>query len=162
VVDAEDDKADAVGCGFAVFAGAAGGGELIRSNDVFGAEIARAEAVGAGVDLGQLVEGDGLQAFLSGAAFSLNGLGEGGANVAAERVVAGEASSVRSNMMTFFLPLRAATMAASGKGRMTLTWMEPTVTRGFRGGSRRRLRYFQRPSPERRRRCRCRLFCTWK
>ena len=37
------------------------------------------------------------------------------------------ASSVRSRMMTFFLPLSAATMAASGKGRITLTWMEPTL-----------------------------------
>ena len=31
-------------------------------------------------------------------------------------------------MMTFFLPLSASTMAASGKGRITLTWMEPTLT----------------------------------
>ena len=30
-------------------------------------------------------------------------------------------------VMTFFLPLSAATMAASGKGRITLTWMEPTL-----------------------------------
>ena len=47
MVDAEDEEADAVGCGLAVFAGAAGGGEFVRADDVLGAEVARAQAVAA-------------------------------------------------------------------------------------------------------------------
>ena len=35
-------------------------------------------------------------------------------------------SSVRSRMMTFFLPASALTIAASGNGRKTFGWIEPT------------------------------------
>ena len=74
----------------AVLAGAAGGGELVGADDVLGAEVARAEAVGAGENVRHFVHGQRGQAFLRGMAFVLNGLGERGADVAAERVVAGE------------------------------------------------------------------------
>ena len=36
-------------------------------------------------------------------------------------------SSVRSRMMTFFFPASALTTAASGNGRKTLMWIEPTL-----------------------------------
>ena len=114
----------------AVLAGAARGGELVGADDVLGAEVARAEAVAAAEDAAALrssvIAG---RPSAAGRPAVVNGLRERGADVAAERVVAGQsASSVRSRMMTFFLPLSAATMAASGKGRITLTWMEPTLT----------------------------------
>jgi hypothetical protein len=119
VVDAEDEEGDSVGGALAVCAGAAGGGKFICAENVLGAEVARTEAVAAAVELGDFRECDRGQAL-----GRLNSLGEGGANVAAQRIVAGQ-SFVR--MMTFFLPLSAATMAASGKGRITLMWMEPTL-----------------------------------
>ena len=90
MVDAEDEEADAVGCGLAVFAGAAGGGELVCADDVLGAEVARAEAVAAAIDVGHFVERDRGQAFGGRMSCSLDCLGERGADVAAERVVAGE------------------------------------------------------------------------
>ena len=52
MVDAEDEEGNAVGGGLAVLAGAAGGGKFICADDVLGAEVARAEAVAAAVDLG--------------------------------------------------------------------------------------------------------------
>ena len=51
MIDAENEEADAVGCGLAVFAGAARGGEFVCADDVLGAEVARAKAVAAGVDM---------------------------------------------------------------------------------------------------------------
>ena len=54
VVDAEDEEGDTVGGALAIFAGAAGGGELVCADDVLGAEVARAEAVSAGKDAGAL------------------------------------------------------------------------------------------------------------
>ena len=36
-------------------------------------------------------------------------------------------SSVRSRMMTFFLPASASTTARSGKGRKTFRWIDPTL-----------------------------------
>ena len=90
MVDAEDDEAGAVGCGLAVFAGAACGGEFVCADDVLGAEVARAEAVGAGVDVRHFVHRHGRQAFGGAVAGGLDGLGERGADVAAERVVAAE------------------------------------------------------------------------
>jgi hypothetical protein len=63
VVDAEDEKVDAVRGALAVLAGAVGGGEFIRSDDVFGTEVAGAEAVAAAVDFWDFSEGDGGQAF---------------------------------------------------------------------------------------------------
>ena len=47
MVDAENDEVHAVGCGLAVFARAARGGEFKGANDVLGAEVARAQAVAA-------------------------------------------------------------------------------------------------------------------
>ena len=47
VVDAENDEVHAVGCGLAVLARAAGGGEFECADDVLGAEVARAQAVAA-------------------------------------------------------------------------------------------------------------------
>ena len=58
VVDAENDEVDAVGCGLAVFARAVGGGELEGSDDVLGAEVARAEAVAAAEEARYFSEGD--------------------------------------------------------------------------------------------------------
>ena len=74
MVDAEDEEADAVGRGLAVFAGAAGGGEFVGADDVFGAEVARAEAVGAGIDVRHFVHRQGGQAFEAGCPAALNGL----------------------------------------------------------------------------------------
>jgi hypothetical protein len=54
MVDAENEEADAIGCGLAVGACAACGGKFKRSDDVLGTEVARAEAVAAAVDLGNL------------------------------------------------------------------------------------------------------------
>jgi hypothetical protein len=85
VVDAEDKEAHAVGGVLAVFAGAVGGGEFIRANDVLGAKVARAEAVTAAVDLRDFGERNCGQA-----GDRLNSLGKRGANVAAQRIVAGE------------------------------------------------------------------------
>ncbi len=90
MVDAEDEEVDAVGGALAVLAGAVGGGKLIRSDDVLGAEVARAEAVGAGVDVGHFCDGEGGQALGGRMAFGLNGLRERGADVAAQWIVAGE------------------------------------------------------------------------
>ena len=47
MVDAKNEEAVPVGSGLAVLAGAAGGGEFVSADDVLGAEVARAEAVGA-------------------------------------------------------------------------------------------------------------------
>ena len=58
VVDAENDKVDAVGCGLAVFARAAGCGELEGSDNVLGAEVARAQAVAAADEARDFGEGD--------------------------------------------------------------------------------------------------------
>ena len=74
MVDAEDDEVRAVCQRLAVFAGAAGGSELIRADDVLGTEVAGAQAVGAA---------DDLRGFLGGQV----GLAERGADFAAERVV---------------------------------------------------------------------------
>ena len=123
MVDAENEEGDAVGGGLAVFAGAVGGGELVGADDVLGAEVARAEAVAAAVDLGNLGERDGGQAF-----DGLERPWRSAVRMSRPRGLSpARASSVRSRMMTFFLPLSAAMMAASGKGRITLTWMEPTL-----------------------------------
>ncbi len=85
VVDAEDDEVFAVGKGLAVFAGAAGGGVLVSAEDVLRAEVARAEAVGTGDDLGNFFEGE-----LGETGGSLDGLGDRGADVFAEGVVGRE------------------------------------------------------------------------
>ena len=90
MVDAENEEADAVSCGFAILAGQAGGSELVSAEDVFGAEVAGAEAIGAAEDFGNVADLKRGQAFRSGTAFVMGGLGEGGADVAAERVVAGK------------------------------------------------------------------------
>ncbi len=109
--------------GLAVFAGAAGGGVLVGAEDVFGAEVAGAEAVGAGEDLGNFLEGD-----LGEARGALNGFAQRGADVLAQRVVGREGFVGALEDDDVLLALeRASTMAASGKGRMTLTWMEPTL-----------------------------------
>jgi len=85
VVDAEDEKGNAVRSCLAVLAGAAGGGKLERADDVLGTEVARAEAVRAAVDLGNLGERNRRQTF-----DRLNSFGKRGANVAAQRIVAGK------------------------------------------------------------------------
>ena len=46
------------GRGLAVLAGAAGGGEFEGADDVLGAEVAGAEAVGAADDAGNFFKGD--------------------------------------------------------------------------------------------------------
>jgi hypothetical protein len=58
MVDAEDEEVHAVGGALAVLAGAVGGGELVGADDVLGAEVARAEAVAAAVDLRDFGERD--------------------------------------------------------------------------------------------------------
>ena len=55
MIDAEDDEVFIVGRGLAVLAGAAGGGVFIRSDNVLRAEIARTQAVAAGVDVRHFV-----------------------------------------------------------------------------------------------------------
>ena len=79
VVDAEDEEVDAIGGGFAVFAGAACGGELVSADDVLGAEVARAEAVAAAEDARHFGERDRRQA-----GDALKSLRERGADVAAQ------------------------------------------------------------------------------
>ena len=69
----------------AVLAGASGGGEFICADNVLGAEVARTQAIAAAEDPRHLSQRDGGQAF-----GGLHGLGEGGANVAAQRIVAGQ------------------------------------------------------------------------
>ena len=90
MIDAEDEEADAVGCGLAVLAGAAGGGEFVGADDVLGAEVARAEAVAAGVDVRHFVQRHRGQTFGGAVSRGLDRLRQRGADVAAQRIVAGE------------------------------------------------------------------------
>ena len=125
MVDAEDEEVTPSAARLAVLAGAVGGGELVGADDVLGAEVARAEAVAAAEDAGHF-----------GERRSRAGLVDRSFGLALEKAVRmsrpsglspARASSVRSRMMTFFLPASALMTAASGKGRMTLMWMEPTL-----------------------------------
>jgi hypothetical protein len=85
VIDAEDDEGFAVGEGLAVLARAAGGSVLVGAEDVLGAEVAGAETIGAGDDLGDFSERD-----FGNAGGALDGLAQRGADVLAERIVGGE------------------------------------------------------------------------
>ena len=90
MVDAEDEEGDAVAGALAIFAGAVGGGELVCANDVLGAEVARAKAVGAAKMCGTSFMARAGRPSDGRMAFVLNGLGESGADVAAKGIVAGQ------------------------------------------------------------------------
>ncbi len=84
VVDAQNEERHAVGSRLAIGAGAASGGEFVCADNMLGAEVARAETIAAAVELWyfrQRNRGQPLD--------RLNSLGEGGANIAAQRIVAG-------------------------------------------------------------------------
>ncbi len=85
MVDAQDDEVGAIRGGLAVLARAAGRGVLKGANDVLGAEVARAQAVAAAEKARHFGERDGRQA-----TDALGGFRKCGANVAAQRIVAGK------------------------------------------------------------------------
>ena len=115
MVDAEHHERRAVRRALAVFARAGAGGELVGAERVLGPEVARAQPVDAGEQPRHLVGGDRAAdpASPCSALFSA---------VRMSRPIGlspAIGSSVRSRMMTFFLPASALTMAASGNGRKT-------------------------------------------
>ncbi len=162
MIDAEDEEADAIcGC-LAVLAGAACGGVLVGADDVLGTEVARAEAVGAADRCAALRSGrDRGQAFSCRMAFVLDRLRERGADVAAERVVAGQRFVGALEDDDVLLALEGLDDGGLGEGtnHVDVDGADLDAAR-LRAGSRRRLRCFRRRSPGRRRRYRRRRSCT--
>ena len=156
MVDAEDKEVDAVGGGLAVFARAAGGGELVGADDVLGAEVARAQAVAAAEEARHLGERDRGQA-----ADALHGLRKCGANVAAQRIVAGERFVGALQNDDVLLALERVHDGGLGEGAddVDMDGADATNRRASGAGNRPRLRCFPRPSRARRRPCRHRRFC---
>ena len=124
MVDAEVKKGDSGGGGLAVFAGAVFGDKSVGADDVFGTKIAGTHAVAAGKVAWHLVLFDDGQALAVGEAGMDVSLGERGANFTSEWVVAGERFVGALDDDDGFLALEG--VDDGGKGRMTLTWTEPT------------------------------------
>ena len=95
MVNAENDEGCAIGEGLAVLARAARSCVLVSGNDVLGAEVARTQAVGAGDNLrhlGTIERREALRSAVAGIEVRpLQGLVQRGADIAAQRIVAGHA-----------------------------------------------------------------------
>lgn len=89
MIDAEDEERFAVGGTASVFAFGLADGEFVSAQGVFGAEIARTDTVAAAENARHFFGSNAGER--SAKFFRLQRLGEGGADVAAERVVASEA-----------------------------------------------------------------------
>jgi len=72
--------------------------------------------------------GEGGQSLGSRMALIVDGLRKRGANVAAQRIVAGQSLVGALQDDDVLLALERGDDGGLGEGRMTLTWMEPTAT----------------------------------
>ena len=104
-------------------AGAAGGRELVCSDDVLGAEVAGAEAVGAAEDARDFGQLD----LRAGRQYPARPCDERGADVAAQRVVGAQRFVGALQDDDVLLAAQRLNDGGLREGRMTLTWMEPTV-----------------------------------
>jgi hypothetical protein len=124
VVDPEHEEGLAVAAPAAVRAARLARGELVGAERVLGPEVAGADAVGAAEQARRLLRREGREGPPNFAA-SL-ALPRATRMSRASGLSPASPSSVRSRMITFFLPRSALMTAASGNGRMTLIWIEPT------------------------------------
>ena len=162
MVDAEHDEVHAVRGRLAVLARAARSGKLVRANNVLGTEVARAQAVGAANKCAALrpwpVTG---QTFRRRVAFILNRLRQRGANVAAQRIVAGQrfVGPLQDDDVLLALERGHNRRLREGPNHVHVDRADRHAAR-LRAGNRPRLRCSPPPNQARQTRCRRRRSCT--